>query len=170
MRNASQLQNFGFIVVGYFQEKSIWPWECIWRTTVKPPSALILECLHSTVLSSGFVGTHLEFFCLFTFGWNPLCRWIESAECKSLISIGHAWNRMWSGGREREDHTQQQQKTNPRYRSLCTEVLALKHKSKIFRQSSNAVQHADIGLPTGNGMRLSCSQAQLGQATGLAVA
>ena len=23
--------------------------------------------------------------------------WSENAECKSLISIGHAWNRMWSG-------------------------------------------------------------------------
>ena len=32
------------------------------------------------------------------------------------------------------------------------------------------VQPADIGLPTGNGKKLSCSQAQLGQATGLAVA
>ena len=32
------------------------------------------------------------------------------------------------------------------------------------------VQPADIGLPTGNGKKLSSSQAQLGQATGLAVA
>ena len=32
-----------------------------------------------------------------TFGWNPPCLRVESAECKSLISIGHAWNRMWSG-------------------------------------------------------------------------
>ena len=32
------------------------------------------------------------------------------------------------------------------------------------------VQPADIGLPTGNGKKLSCTQAQLGQATGLAVA
>ena len=32
------------------------------------------------------------------------------------------------------------------------------------------LQPADIGLPTGNGKKRSCSQAQLGQATGLAVA
>ena len=32
------------------------------------------------------------------------------------------------------------------------------------------VQPADIRLPTGNGKKLSCTQAQLGQATGLAVA
>ena len=32
------------------------------------------------------------------------------------------------------------------------------------------LQPADIGLPTGNGKKLSCSQAQLGQATGLVVA
>ena len=32
------------------------------------------------------------------------------------------------------------------------------------------VQPADIGLPTGNGKKLSCSQAQVGQATCLAVA
>ena len=32
------------------------------------------------------------------------------------------------------------------------------------------VQSADIGLPTGNGNKLSCNKAQLGQATGLAVA
>ena len=32
------------------------------------------------------------------------------------------------------------------------------------------VQPADIGWPTGNGKKLSCSQAQLGQATCLAVA
>ena len=32
------------------------------------------------------------------------------------------------------------------------------------------IQPADIGLPTGNGKKLSCSQAQLGQATGLALA
>ena len=32
-----------------------------------------------------------------------------------------------------------------------------------------ALQPADIGLPTGNGKKLSCSQAQLGQATCLAV-
>ena len=32
------------------------------------------------------------------------------------------------------------------------------------------VQPADIGLPTGNGKKLSCTQAQLGQATGLAFA
>ena len=34
----------------------------------------------------------------------------------------------------------------------------------------NIVQPADIGLLTGNGKELSCSQAQLGQATCLAVA
>ena len=33
-----------------------------------------------------------------------------------------------------------------------------------------SVQPADIGLPTGNGKKLRCSHAQLGQATGLAVA
>ena len=32
------------------------------------------------------------------------------------------------------------------------------------------VQPVDIGLPSGNGKKLSCCQAQLGQATGLAVA
>ena len=32
------------------------------------------------------------------------------------------------------------------------------------------VQPVDIGLSSGNGKKLSCSQAQLGQATGLAVA
>ena len=32
------------------------------------------------------------------------------------------------------------------------------------------LQPVDIGLPTGNGKKLSCTQAQLGQATGLAVA
>jgi len=32
------------------------------------------------------------------------------------------------------------------------------------------LQLADIRLPTGNGKKLSCSQAQLGQATGLAIA
>ena len=36
--------------------------------------------------------------------------------------------------------------------------------------SLTGVQPADIGLPTGNGKKLSCSQLQLGQATGLAVA
>ena len=36
--------------------------------------------------------------------------------------------------------------------------------------TTEKVQPADIGLPTGNGKKLSCSQAQLGQATGLAVA
>ena len=39
-----------------------------------------------------------------------------------------------------------------------------------FSSFSNFIQPADIGLPTGNGKKLSCSQAQLGQATGLAVA
>ena len=33
-----------------------------------------------------------------------------------------------------------------------------------------SIQPADIGLPTGNRKKLSYSQAQLGQATGLAVA
>ena len=32
------------------------------------------------------------------------------------------------------------------------------------------IQPADIGLPTGNGKILSCTQAQLGQVTGLAFA
>ena len=32
------------------------------------------------------------------------------------------------------------------------------------------LQPADIGWPTGNGKKLSCSQALLGQATGLAIA
>ena len=36
--------------------------------------------------------------------------------------------------------------------------------------STSTVQPADIGLPTGNGKKLSCTQAQFGQATGLAVA
>ena len=35
---------------------------------------------------------------------------------------------------------------------------------------ADIVQPADIGWPTGNGKKLSCSQAQLGQATCLAVA
>ena len=33
-----------------------------------------------------------------------------------------------------------------------------------------SLQSADIGWPAGNGKKLSCSQAQIGQATGLAVA
>ena len=36
-------------------------------------------------------------------------------------------------------------------------------------KKDSLVQPADIGLPTGNGKKLSCSQAQLGQATCLAV-
>ena len=36
--------------------------------------------------------------------------------------------------------------------------------------SASRIQPADIGLPTGNGKKLSRSQAQLGQATGLAAA
>ena len=36
--------------------------------------------------------------------------------------------------------------------------------------TSTYIQPADIGLPTGNGKKLSCTQAQLGQATGLAFA
>ena len=40
--------------------------------------------------------------------------------------------------------------------------------NKIF--STNCVLSADIGWPTGNGKKLSCSQAQLGQTTCLAVA
>ena len=39
-----------------------------------------------------------------------------------------------------------------------------------FLHPVSSVQPADIGLPTGNGKNLSCSQAQLGQATGFAVA
>ena len=35
---------------------------------------------------------------------------------------------------------------------------------------TTGVQPADIGLPTGNGKTLSCSQAQVGQVIGLAVA
>ena len=36
--------------------------------------------------------------------------------------------------------------------------------------NTERIQPADIGLPTGNGTKLSCSQAQVGQATCLAVA
>ena len=40
----------------------------------------------------------------------------------------------------------------------------------LFSKPPNKLQSADIGLPTGNGKKLRCSQAQMGQATGLAVA
>ena len=39
-----------------------------------------------------------------------------------------------------------------------------------FLYPVSSVQPADIGLPTGNGKKLSCSQAQLDQAACLAVA
>ena len=35
---------------------------------------------------------------------------------------------------------------------------------------TEGVETVDIGWPTGNGKKLSCTQAQLGQATGLAAA
>ena len=52
------------------------------------------------------------------------------------------------------------------------EGSAGKHKSytPIHRIAALQPADADIGLPTGNGKKLSCRQAQLGQATGLAVA
>ena len=40
----------------------------------------------------------------------------------------------------------------------------------LLNKAACNLQPADIGWPTGNGKKLSCSQAQLGQATGLAVA
>ena len=42
--------------------------------------------------------------------------------------------------------------------------------TKVLQEMGPPVQPADIGLPTGNGKKLSYSQAQLGQATCLAVA
>ena len=44
-------------------------------------------------------------------------------------------------------------------------IIQLRRKIQMSQ-----LQPADIGWPTGNGKKLSCSQAQLGQATGLAVA
>ena len=56
------------------------------------------------------------------------------------------------------------QKTKPKIWSTFDEP----YSSSLAKVST--VQPADIGWPTGNGKKLSCSQAQLGQATGLAVA
>ena len=43
-------------------------------------------------------------------------------------------------------------------------------RNLVFTFWTSTVQPADIGWPTGNGKKLSCRQAQLGQATCLAVA
>ena len=40
----------------------------------------------------------------------------------------------------------------------------------VVRLNELLIQPADVGLPTGNGKKLSSSQAQLGQETGLAAA
>ena len=53
-----------------------------------------------------------------------------------------------------------------KYRHFC--VMLPDSKKVVFSQF--ILQPADIGLPTGNGNKLSCTQAQLGQETGLAVA
>ena len=51
--------------------------------------------------------------------------------------------------------------------------LVVTRKVVVSTQTSghpvHIVQPADIGWPTGNGEKLSCSQAQLGQATCMAV-
>ena len=51
--------------------------------------------------------------------------------------------------------------------------LAVENLQRIIKHDKAPVRYVtflDIGLPTGNGKILSCSQAQLGQETGLAVA
>ena len=51
--------------------------------------------------------------------------------------------------------------------------LAVENLQRIIKHDKAPVRYVtflDIGLPTGNGKKLSCSQAQLGQETGLAVA
>ena len=52
--------------------------------------------------------------------------------------------------------------------SIISFVRSVGNRSSA--REEKRLQPADIGLPTGNGKKLSCSQAQLGQATGLAVA
>ena len=54
--------------------------------------------------------------------------------------------------------------------SQTGENQAMLNFTSLSLNSSNDVQPADIGWPTGNGKTLSCRQAQLGQATGLALA
>ena len=44
------------------------------------------------------------------------------------------------------------------------------HAAELCESRRQPIQPADIGWPTGNGEKLSRCQAQLGQATGLAVA
>ena len=55
------------------------------------------------------------------------------------------------------------------YKVITDEALMfIINQKSIFCQHN--LQPADIGWPAGNGNKLSCSQAQLGQATCLAVA
>ena len=60
----------------------------------------------------------------------------------------------------------------PLHKKSClfhsSEIVKIKVVNTVTYQ--NQLQPADIGLPTGNGEKSSCSQAQLGQATGLALA
>ena len=51
-----------------------------------------------------------------------------------------------------------------------TDVDVVVVESFLHQTSNFQLQPADIGWPTGNGKKLSCSQAQLGQATCLSVA
>ena len=54
---------------------------------------------------------------------------------------------------------------------MCQSFLLKRKEFFSFRITGyiDTVQPADIGWPKGNGKKLSCSQAQLGQATGFAV-
>ena len=51
-----------------------------------------------------------------------------------------------------------------------SEYVMTMNETPAARSAGAALQPADIGWPTGNGKKLSCSQAQLGQATCLAAA
>jgi len=53
---------------------------------------------------------------------------------------------------------------------LCAPPLHNEHMNNITLGGVRSVQPADIGWPTGNRKKLSCCQAQLSQATCLAVA
>ena len=58
-----------------------------------------------------------------------------------------------------------------RFQSRSDNVLSdHAEKTAMIGVRGEGVQPADIEWPTGNGEKLSCSQAQLGQATYLAVA
>ena len=57
-----------------------------------------------------------------------------------------------------------------REKSSVFERSAIVWQDKIIKMSEPPLQPADIGWPTGNGKKLMCSQAQLGQATCLGAA